>query len=65
MEKKLYWLVESNADLSITCNNLETCKELITHDFNELDRQEQEESQYTITPTFMTEEEYFKLTKAE
>lgn len=56
MEKKLYWLVESNADLSNTVQNLEQAKELIQGDFD--NEEEKEEVQYTITPTYLTDEEY-------
>ena len=56
MEKKLYWLVESNADLSNTVQNLEQAKELIQGDFD--NEEEKEEVEYTITPIYLTDEEY-------
>ena len=65
MEKKPYWLVESNEDLSIICNNLETAKELITHDWDAIDGVAQLEIYYTITPRFLTDEEYQSLPEAE
>ena len=56
MEKKLYWLVESNADLSNTVQTLEQARELIQGDFD--NEEEKEEVEYTITPTYLTDEEY-------
>lgn len=35
MEKKLYWLVESNCGLSVTIKDITVAKELIENDFAE------------------------------
>lgn len=64
-DKKLYWLIESNGDLSVTCNNLQQCQELLKEDFDSLDVTEQMESQYTITPMWYTDEEKENLPDAE
>ena len=61
MEKKLYWLVESNGDLSTTTNSLTECQSLIDCDFKSLDENEQKETQYTITPTYLTDKELSEL----
>jgi hypothetical protein len=61
MEKKLYWEVESNGDLSFICNNLEDLTNLVENDFDSLNEDEQEETQYTITPVWLTDEEYNEL----
>lgn len=63
--KKLYWLVESNADLSMTVGDLETCQHLINEDFITLDEGERQQAQYTLTPVWYTDEEYAKLPEAE
>lgn len=62
--KKLYWLVESNGDLSITETTLENCKYHIQGDFESLPDDEKAETKYTVTPTFLTEEEYNALPEA-
>lgn len=59
--KKLYWLVESNCDLSVTVENIEEAKAIIEADFaneNEYGEFDIEDSQYTIIPQMLTEEEY-------
>lgn len=63
-EKKLYWLVESNADLLMTVADLETCSHLINEDFSTLDEDEKKETEYTLTPVWYTDEEYEKLPEA-
>ena len=61
--KILYWLVESNADLSNTVQNLEQARELIEGDYENEDGAGKLEVQYTITPTYLTDEEYEALPK--
>ena len=61
MEKTLYWLVEDNADLSTTTNNLQSAKFIISEDFESLNSEEKKEVEYTLTPTYLTEEEYLSL----
>jgi len=64
MEKKLYWLVESNSDLSVTTSRIEDCQTLIENDFKEnSDGYDVEDFQYTITPLMLTQEEYDNLPK--
>lgn len=65
MERKLYWLIQSNGDLSITCGDLQTCMDLIKSDYDSLDYDDQPDADYSITPVFYTEEEYSKLPEAE
>lgn len=65
MQKKLYWLVESNADLSVTCKELPTCTDLIKEDFEETEAEEKEQAEYTITPVWYTDEEYQELGEAD
>ena len=67
MEKKLYWIVESNGDLSVTTSLLEECKTIIENDFameSEGGKFEIDDLQYTITPTMLTQEEYENLPEA-
>lgn len=61
MEKTLYWLVENNGDLSTTTNNLTSVKIIISEDFESWDSDEKKEVEYTITPTYLTQEEYLSL----
>lgn len=61
MEKKLYWLVESNGDLSVTVQDLPQVKEIIEGDFaneSEDGKHNFDDLQYTVTPTMLTDEEY-------
>lgn len=60
-KKKLYWLIESNCDLSNTCGDTETCLILLQGDFDDLALDWQKEIQYTITPVWYTDEEYAAL----
>ncbi len=57
-DKNQYWLLESNGDLSVTFQEKElpALIELLKEDFNE--EEEKEEVQYTITPIWLTQEEY-------
>ncbi len=64
-DKKLFWLVSSNADLSVTCSNLPQCMDLIQIDFENLSEDDQLIEVYTIVPQFMTDEEYANLPEAE
>lgn len=58
MEKKIYWLVESNGDLSLTVASLATVKKLIESDFEGIPHEDVEEFQYTVTPVLMTPKEF-------
>ena len=67
MEKTLYWLVESNGDLSVTVNDIAQVKEIIEDDFaceNEDGTFDIEDLQYTVTPKMLTQEEYVALREA-
>lgn len=64
MKKELYWLVESNGDLSATIKNLSDAEIIIKGDFSsqcEDDEFEIDDLQYTITPVALTEEEFNNL----
>lgn len=64
MEKTLYWLVESNGDLSVTVKNIVEAKEIIEGDFayeSEDGEFEIDDLQYTITPVLLTKEDYENL----
>lgn len=67
MEKKLFWLVESNGDLSMTIQDISQAKEIIEGDFaneSEDGKYEIDDLQYTITPKMMTQAEYENLPEA-
>lgn len=63
-EKKLYWLLESNYDLSITVTDLTQVQIEIQRDFDSLNDDEKEDHQYTIDPMYLTDEEYKDLQEA-
>lgn len=61
MEKTLYWLVESNGDLSVTTQDIATAKDIIEGDFaneSEGGKFEIDDLQYTIKPVMLTQAEY-------
>jgi len=60
-EKQLYWLVESNGDLSYMTKLLSDCMELIKDDIEGIEDADVEEYQYTITPKMLTQKEYEQL----
>jgi hypothetical protein len=60
-EKKTFWLVTSNFDLSNTVADLETVKDLIDGDYDNQSDEDRKEVEYTIKPVLMTDEEYEKL----
>lgn len=62
--KKLYWQIDSNADLSCVCSTAEECLALMISDFESLDPYEQAETEYTITPVALTDEEYHNMDEA-
>ncbi len=68
MEKKIFWLVESNGDLSVTVQDLKEAGALIKGDFaNEVEGEGEaviDDLQYTITPKMMTQKEYEALPDA-
>lgn len=61
MEKKMYWRIESNEDTSVTVVDLPTCQTIIEADIDGRPQNELEELQFTITPIFLTDEEYENL----
>lgn len=65
MEKKIFYLVSSNQDLSNHVNNLHTAMELIQGDIDCQDHGEIDELEYTIKPILMTEDEYEQLPEAD
>jgi hypothetical protein len=61
MEKTLYWLLESNGDLSVTVQDIATAKDIIEGDFaneSEDGKFEIDDLQYTVTPVMLTQAEY-------
>ncbi len=61
MEKKLYWKIQSNEDTNITFGDLESCKIIIEADIEGRPQDEVEQLEFTITPVYLTEEEYDNL----
>ncbi len=64
-EKKLYYLVENNCELSIYVSDLDQCKSLIENDIASLEPDEIEDTQYTITPYLLTDEEVSELPESD
>lgn len=63
-KKELFWLVESNGDLSVTVRDIAQVKECINADFKNESENEGfniDDLQYTITPKMMSYSEYMNL----
>lgn len=59
MEKQMYWLVESNGDLSVIIKDIADAAILIENDYKEnQEGYDVEDFQYTVTPVMLTESEY-------
>ena len=65
MEKQLYWLVESNGDLSVTVKDITEAKDVIEGDFANESEDSIDDLQYTLTPTMLTQAEYEALGEQE
>ena len=63
-EKKLYWQIDDNGDLSNTCESPEVCLQVLKAHFDDMELEDQEETNYTITPVWYTDEEYQSLPEA-
>lgn len=61
MEKKLYWELSDNADLSVTTDNLEQAMILIRETQNDIQECDKEIAVYSLIPVYMTDEEYEQL----
>lgn len=56
MEKKMYYLVSDNADMVMSCDTAEAVGGIISGAMEGVG--ETNEIQFTVTPVWMTEEEY-------
>lgn len=65
MEKKLYYNIQNNADLSMTVKDVNCLKNIMDGDFHDLTQEQIEEYEYTITPVFMTDKEFRNLPEAD
>lgn len=65
MEKKLYYLITSNEDLSITVESINTIAIIINEETHGRPEDEVKELEFIITPVFMTEDEFNNLPEAE
>jgi len=64
MKKKIYWQIDDNGDLSNTCESPEVCIQVLNASFDDMEKEEQEETYYTITPVWYTDKEYKNLPEA-
>lgn len=65
MEKELYLILSDNADCTIYLRNMREVSEHIDNDLGDIHPQERENVQYTITPVYMTEDEFNNLPEYE
>lgn len=61
MEKDLYFRLEDNADMDITLQSMRQVYEAIELDIADIEPAERENVFYTITPVYMTYEEFNNL----
>jgi hypothetical protein len=64
-QKQLYYEVADNADMNITVHDLEMAFEVIEAEVAGISKEDLEEFQFTITPVFLTHEEYEALGEAD
>ncbi len=64
-EKKPYYLIENNCELSLYVSDLDQCKSLIENDIASLEPDEIADTYYTITPTYLTDEEVSNLPESD
>jgi hypothetical protein len=62
--KQLYWEINSNEDLCVTCSSTDECMALLQSDFESFNESEREGLEYTITPIWLTQAEYEGLPEA-
>ncbi len=65
MEKKLYYQLSDNADVSKIVMELSGCMTRIEEDLKEVPEEDVKEFEYTITPIFLTDEEFANLPEDE
>jgi len=68
LEKKIFWLVESNNGLSIITDVIQQAQEIIEEDFkieSEGGEYSISDLQYTVIPVLMTQDEFNKLESAD
>jgi len=58
MKKKIYYKLESNGDLSVTCHSLQNCNDIMESDVDDMRHEDIEGTVYTITPMYLTDKEY-------
>lgn len=65
MDKKLYYQLSDNADVSNITMELDGCMEWIKNDMAEKTELEADEVEYTLTPVWLTDDEFENLTEAD
>jgi len=63
--KRIYYVIESNHDLSITVKSTACLKNIMESDLEGLTESEIEEFVYTVTPVLMTKKEFDNLQDAD
>lgn len=64
MEKKLYYELSDNADVSKIVMELSGCMAWIEGDMAGVTEKDDDEREYTITPVWMTDDEFANLPEA-
>lgn len=64
MEKKLYYQLSDTHDVSMIVMDLSGCMEWIKSDMDGVSEEDSKEFEYTLTPIFLTDEEFENLPEA-
>lgn len=64
-EKKLYWEITSNIEVSVTVQNFDMGIEIIKNNFKELTNEEQSEVEYKLIPVWLTDRQYKRLPESD
>jgi len=61
MEKKLYYELEDNSDLCVTCSELKECFDIIETHLSDMSDNDKKYTEYSIRPKFLTDKEFEEL----
>lgn len=65
MKAKIFFELKDNGDMSVTVHSLETCMDIIDTHISDMHAEDIEGHEYTITPVWLTDDEYEALGESE
>lgn len=60
-EKNLYWKLEDNGDISVTCESFDQCMVIMKADILDSDKTKIIDNEYTISVVYLTKKEFENL----